>query len=168
MKQDLNLNGKCVKDYAKGLSELTTSDGKQFADVAVTLQDYAKLVLEESEDAEFIAARKAKDDALKAYNKELTRILKNDANYMKIERHAKAKAVSLLGANVLLWYNDNSNLESSAKETDTLQKIASWLCSLHNRYFASKQDAKKVSKAKQSKEEKRKSLLAALAALDNE
>ena len=52
---------KKVSDYTALLSEYTTSDGKQFAEQAAILQDFAKLVENESNDKILLEKRKAKE-----------------------------------------------------------------------------------------------------------
>lgn len=156
---------KKVSDYTALLSKYVTSDGKQFVDQTTVLQNFAKLVENESTDKILLEKRKAKEKAIAAYNEQLEIVLKNEKRYLDLQLHLQAKAVGALGANVLKWFTENQENLTTTKLTNSLQKISSWLCDLHKQYFASKEDAKKVTKRQQSKEEKRAALLAALAAL---
>lgn len=159
---------KKVSDYTALLSEYTTSDGKRFAEQAAILQDFAKLVENESTDKILLEKRKAKEKAATEYTKQLEIVLQSEKRYLDLQLHLQAKAVGALGANVLKWYTENQEHLTIDKPTNSLQKISSWLCNLHKAYFASKEDVKKVTKRQQNKEEKRAALLAALAALERE
>ena len=159
---------KKVSDYTALLSEYTTSDGKQFAEQANILQGFAKLVENESTDKILLEKRQAKEKANAEYNEQLEIVLQSEKRYLDLQLHLQAKAVGALGANVLKWYTINQEYLTTTKPINSLQKISSWLCNLHKQYFARKEDAKKVTKRQQSKEEKRAALLAALAALESE
>lgn len=159
---------KKVSDYTTLLSEYVTSDGKRYEEQANVLQDFAKLVENESNDAALLEKRAAKEKAQAEYNTALYNVFSKEKRYIDLQKHMQAKAAGALGANVLDWYTTNQKHLESEKITNSLQKLGAWLCNLHKQYLASKEDAKQLTKRQKSKEEKRAALLAALAALESE
>lgn len=115
------------------------------------LNSYRKKLLSECSDKEVIEAKKALDVARAKYNKLAAKYVLSDESYCKLQTECVRSAVSEFShkhklPNLFVWFNDN-NKDVQTTIIDSLQRLGSKLCSLHQSFVSGARVAKKKSES---------------------
>lgn len=152
MKEDLTV--KCTQGYehtnikvASYVSECKSSATlSQCLDV---LNSYRKKLLSECTDKEVVEAKKTLDNARANYNKLATNYVLSDTDYCNLQTEVVRSAVSEYSKkhklpNFFAWF-DNNNKDVQTTIIDSLQRLGSKLCALHQAFASGNKVAKKKS-----------------------
>ena len=115
------------------------------------LNSYRKKLLSECTDNEVIEAKKALDKARANYNKLATKYVLSDESYCNLQTEVVRSAVSEFSRkhklpNFFAWL-DNNGKDKQTTIIDSLQRLGSKLCSLHQAFSSGAKVAKKKSES---------------------
>lgn len=115
------------------------------------LNSYRKKLLSECTDSEVVSAKKELDKARAKYNKLATNYVLSDDSYCKLQTQCVRSAVSEFSHkhklhNFFAWF-DNNNKDVQTTIIDSLQRLGSKLCSLHQAFSSGAKVAKRKSES---------------------
>ena len=115
------------------------------------LNSYRKKLLSECTDKEVAEAKKALDNARAKYNKLATNYVLSDESYCNLQTEVVRSAVSEFSRrhklpNFFKWFDDNGK-DTQTTIIDSLQRLGSKLCSLHQAFSSGAKVAKKKSES---------------------
>ena len=115
------------------------------------LNSYRKKLLSECTDKEVIEAKKALDSARANYNKLATKYVLSDSDYCNLQTEVVRSAVSEYSKkhnlpNFFAWF-DNNGKDKQTSIIDSLQRLGSKLCALHQSFASGAKVAKKKSES---------------------
>ena len=115
------------------------------------LNSYRKKLLSECTDKEVVEAKKALDTARANYNKLATKYVLSDSDYCNLQTEVVRSAVSEYSKkhklpNFFVWF-DNNGKDKQTSIIDSLQRLGSKLCALHQSFASGAKVAKKKSES---------------------
>lgn len=115
------------------------------------LNSYRKKLLSECTDKEVVEAKKVLDSARANYNKLATKYVLSDTDYCNLQTEVVRSAVSEYAKkhklpNFFAWF-DNNGKDKQSKIIDSLQRLGSKLCELHQSFASGAKVAKKKSES---------------------
>ena len=115
------------------------------------LNSYRKKLLSECNDKEVVDAKKALETARANYNKLATKYVLSDTDYCNLQTEVVRSAVSEYSKkhklpNFFVWF-DNNNKDVQTTIIDSLQRLGSKLCALHQAFSSGAKVAKKKSES---------------------
>ena len=115
------------------------------------LNSYRKKLLSECNNKEVVEARKALETARANYNKLATKYVLSDSDYCNLQTEVVRSAVSEYSKkhklpNFFVWF-DNNNKDVQTTIIDSLQRLGSKLCALHQSFASGAKVAKKKSES---------------------
>lgn len=115
------------------------------------LNSYRKKLLSECTDKEVVDARKALESARAKYNRLATDYVLSDESYCNLQTECVRSAVSEFSRkhklpNFFAWF-DSNNKDVQTNIIDSLQRLGSKLCSLHQAFSGGAKVAKKKSES---------------------
>lgn len=115
------------------------------------LNSYRKKLLSECTDSEVVSAKKGLDAAKERYNKLATKYVLSDESYCNLQTECVRSAVSEFSRkhkspNFFAWF-DNNNKDVQTTIIDSLQRLGSKLCSLHQSFASGAKVAKRKSES---------------------
>ena len=115
------------------------------------LKSYRKKLLSECTDKELIEAKKTLDAARSKYNKLATNYVLSDESYCNLQTECVRSAVREYSrkhklTNFFTWF-DNNGKDKQTTIIDSLQRLGSKLCSLHQSFASGAKVAKKKSES---------------------
>lgn len=113
----------------------------------VVLNSYRKKLLSECKDSEVVNAKKELDKARERYNKLATNYVLSDESYCNLQTECVRSAVSEFSRkhklpNFFAWF-DNNGKDKQSKIIDSLQRLGSKLCELHQSFTSGAKVARK-------------------------
>lgn len=113
------------------------------------LNSYRKKLLSECKESEVVDAKKALDVARERYNKLATNYVLSDSAYCNLQTECVRSAVSEFARTHNLpaffaWFDTNGK-DKQSKIIDSLQRLGSKLCELHQNFASGNKVAKKKS-----------------------
>lgn len=111
------------------------------------LNSYRKKLLSECTNKEVVDAKKELDAARERYNKLATNYVLSDESYCKLQTECVRSAVSEFSRkhklpNFFAWF-DNNGKDKQSKIIDSLQRLGSKLCELHQSFASGAKVARK-------------------------
>lgn len=115
------------------------------------LNSYRKKLLSECTNSEVVSAKKELEKARVKYNKLATNYVLSDESYCNLQTECVRSAVSEFSRkhklpNFFAWF-DNNNKDVQTTIIDSLQRLGSKLCSLHQAFSSGAKVAKKKSES---------------------
>lgn len=115
------------------------------------LNSYRKKLLSECTNKEVVEAKKALESARANYNKLSTKHVLSDESYCNLQTECVRSAVSEFSRkhklpNFFAWF-DNNGKDKQTNIIDSLQRLGSKLCSLHQSFASGTKVAKKKSES---------------------
>lgn len=115
------------------------------------LNSYRKKLLSECTDSEVVSAKKELDRARARYNKLATNYVLSDESYCNLQTECVRSAVSEFShkrrlPNFFAWF-DNNNKDVQTTIIDSLQRLGSKLCSLHQAFSSGARVARRKSES---------------------
>lgn len=115
------------------------------------LNSYRKKLLSECKDSEVVSAKKELEVARERYNKLATKYVLSDESYRNLQTECVRSAVSEFSrkhklSNFFKWFDDNGK-DTQTTIIDSLQRLGSKLCSLHQSFTSGAKVAKKKSES---------------------
>ena len=115
------------------------------------LNSYRKKLLSECTDKEVVEAKKALEIARAKYNKLATNYVLSDESYCNLQTEVVRSAVSEFSRrhklpNFFKWFDDNGK-DNQTSIIDSLQRLGSKLCALHQAFSSGAKVAKKKSES---------------------
>ena len=115
------------------------------------LNSYRKKLLSECNNKEVVDAKKALDAARAKYNKLATNYVLSDESYCNLQTEVVRSAVSEYSKkhnlpNFFAWF-DNNGKDKQTSIIDSLQRLGSKLCALHQSFASGAKVAKKKSES---------------------
>ena len=115
------------------------------------LNSYRKKLLSETTDSDLIAAKKELESARAKYNKLATNYVLSDESYCNLQTEVVRSAVSEFSRkhklpNFFAWFDDNGK-DKQTSIIDSLQRLGSKLCALHQAFASGAKVAKKKSES---------------------
>ena len=115
------------------------------------LNSYRKKLLSECTDKELVEAKKALESARAKYNKLATNYVLSDESYCNLQTEVVRSAVSEFSRkhklpNFFKWFDDNGK-DKQTSIIDSLQRLGSKLCALHQTFASGSKVAKKKSES---------------------
>ena len=115
------------------------------------LNSYRKKLLSECTDKELIEAKKALESARSKYNKLATNYVLSDESYCNLQTECVRSAVREYSrkhklTNFFTWF-DNNGKDKQTTIIDSLQRLGSKLCALHQSFSSGAKVAKKKSES---------------------
>lgn len=115
------------------------------------LNSYRKKLLSECTDSEVVSAKKELEKARAKYNKLATNYVLSDESYCNLQTECVRSAVSEFSRkhklpNFFAWF-DNNNKDVQTTIIDSLQRLGSKLCSLHQAFSNGAKVAKRKSES---------------------
>ena len=154
MEKDLTVKGAQGYEHNSTKVSAYVKECKESAILAEsleTLNDYRKKLLSECKDKEVVDAKKALESARANYNKLATKYVLSDESYCNLQTECVRSAVSEFSRrhklpNFFAWF-DNNNKDVQTTIIDSLQRLGSKLCSLHQAFSSGAKVAKKKSES---------------------
>ena len=154
MEKDLTVKGTQGYDHNSTKVSSYVSECKSSATLAQcldVLNSYRKKLLSECNDKEVVEAKKALDAARANYNKLATKYVLADSDYCNLQTEVVRSAVSEYSKkhklpNFFAWF-DNNNKDVQTTIIDSLQRLGSKLCALHQSFASGAKVAKKKSES---------------------
>lgn len=111
------------------------------------LNSYRKKLLSECKDSEVVNTKKELDKARERYNKLATNYVLSDESYCNLQTECVRSAVSEFSRkhklpNFFAWF-DNNGKDKQSKIIDSLQRLGSKLCELHQSFASGAKVVKK-------------------------
>lgn len=152
MKEDLEMKGAQGYEHNSTKVKRYVNECKESAILVEslgTLNDYRKKLLSECTDKEVLGAKKALDSARANYNKLATKYVLSYSDYCNLQTEVVRSAVSEYAKkhklpNFFTWL-DNNNKDVQTTIIDSLQRLGSKLCALHQAFTSGNKVAKKKS-----------------------
>lgn len=154
MKEDLTAKG--AQGYEHGSTKVAAyvkecKESAILVESLETLNDYRKKLLSECNNKEVIEARKALEVARANYNKLATKYVLSYSDYCNLQTEVVRSAVSEYSKkhklpNFFVWF-DNNNKDVQTTIIDSLQRLGSKLCALHQSFASGAKVAKKKSES---------------------
>lgn len=152
MKEDLEMKGAQGYEHVSTKVANYVSECKESAILIKsldTLSDYRKKLLNECKDKEVVEAKKALDTARANYNKLATKYVLSYSDYCNLQTEVVRSAVNEYSKkhklpNFFAWF-DNNNKDVQTTIIDSLQRLGSKLCALHQAFASGNKVAKKKS-----------------------
>ena len=152
--KDLSEKGALGYEHAstKVASYVTECKGSAvLAQSLEVLNSYRKKLLSECNNKEVVEARKALETARANYNKLATKYVLSDSDYCNLQTEVVRSAVSEYSKkhklpNFFVWF-DNNNKDVQTTIIDSLQRLGSKLCALHQSFASGAKVAKKKSES---------------------
>lgn len=115
------------------------------------LNSYRKKLLSECTDSEVVSAKKELEKARAKYNKLTTNYVLSDESYCNLQTECVRSAVNEFSRkhklpNFFAWF-DNNGKDKQTTIIDSLQRLGSKLCSLHQAFTSGAKVAKKKSES---------------------
>ena len=115
------------------------------------LNSYRKKLLSECTDSEVVSAKKELEVARERYNKLATKYVLSDESYCNLQTECLRSAVSEFSRkhklpNFFAWF-DSHGKDKQTTILDSLQRLGSTLCSLHQSFTSGAKVAKKKSES---------------------
>ena len=115
------------------------------------LNSYRKKLLSECKDNEVVSAKKELEVARERYNKLATKYVLSDESYCNLQTECVRSAVSEFSRkhklpNFFAWF-DNNGKDKQTNIIDSLQRLGSKLCSLHQAFTSGAKVAKRKSES---------------------
>ena len=115
------------------------------------LNSYRKKLISETTDSDLIAAKKELESARAKYNKLATNYVLSDESYCNLQTEVVRSAVSEFSRkhklpNFFAWFDDNGK-DKQTSIIDSLQRLGSKLCALHQAFASGAKVAKKKSES---------------------
>ena len=115
------------------------------------LNSYRKKLLSECKDSEVVSAKKELDAARERYNKLATKYVLSDESYCNLQTECVRSAVSEFSRkhklpNFFKWFDDNGK-DTQNTIIDSLQRLGSKLCSLHQSFASGAKVARQKSES---------------------
>lgn len=115
------------------------------------LNSYRKKLLSDCKDSEVVSAKKELEKARAKYNKLATQYVLSDESYCNLQTEVVRSAVSEFSRkhklpNFFTWF-DNNGKDKQTTIIDSLQRLGSKLCSLHQAFSSGAKVAKKKSES---------------------
>ena len=116
------------------------------------LNSYRKKLLSECTDSEVVSAKKELEKARAKYNKLATNYVLSDESYCNLQTECVRSAVSEFSRkhklpNFFRWFDDNGK-DTQNTIIDSLQRLGSKLCSLHQAFTSGAKVARKKTESK--------------------
>ena len=154
MKEDLTVKGAQGYEHNSTKVSAYVKECKESAilvESLETLNDYRKKLLSECNDKEVVDAKKALDAARANYNKLATKYVLSFSDYCNLQTEVVRSAVSEYSKkhklpNFFAWF-DNNNKDVQTTIIDSLQRLGSKLCALHQSFASGAKVAKKKSES---------------------
>ena len=154
MKEDLTVKGAQGYEHTSTKVASYVSECKGSATLAQcldVLNSYRKKLLSECNDKDVVDAKKALDAARANYNKLATKYVLSDTDYCNLQTEVVRSAVSEYAKkhklpNFFVWF-DNNNKDVQTTIIDSLQRLGSKLCALHQSFASGAKVAKKKSES---------------------
>ena len=154
MKENLEMKGAQGYEHTSTKVASYVSECKGSATLAQcldVLNSYRKKLLSECNDKEVVEAKKALDSARAKYNKLATKYVLSDTAYCNLQTEVVRSAVSEYAKkhnlpNFFVWF-DNNNKDVQTTIIDSLQRLGSKLCALHQAFASGAKVAKKKSES---------------------
>ena len=154
MKEDLNVKGTQGYDHNSTKVASYVSECKGSAVLAQSLDvlnSYRKKLLSETTDSELLSAKKELESARAKYNKLATKYVLSDTAYCNLQTECVRTAVSEFSRahnlpNFFAWF-DNNGKDKQTSIIDSLQRLGSKLCALHQSFASGAKVAKKKSES---------------------
>ena len=154
MKEDLEMKGTQGYEHTstKVASYVTECKGSAVLEQSLeVLNSYRKKLLSECDDKEVVEAKKVLDTARANYNKLATKYVLSDSDYCNLQTEVVRSAVSEYSKkhklpNFFAWF-DNNNKDVQTTIIDSLQRLGSKLCALHQSFASGAKVAKKKSES---------------------
>ena len=154
MKEDLTVKGAQGYEHNSTKVSAYVKECKESAilvESLETLNDYRKKLLSECKDKEVVEARKALEVARANYNKLATKYVLSFSDYCNLQTEVVRSAVSEYSKkhklpNFFAWF-DNNNKDVQTTIIDSLQRLGSKLCALHQSFASGAKVAKKKSES---------------------
>lgn len=152
MKEDLTIKGAQGYEHANTKVACYVSECKGSATLSQcldVLNSYRKKLLSECTNSEVVEAKKALESARANYNKLATKYVLSDTDYCNLQTEVVRSAVSEYSKkhklpNFFAWF-DNNNKDVQTTIIDSLQRLGSKLCALHQAFTSGNKVAKKKS-----------------------
>ena len=115
------------------------------------LNSYRKKLLSECNDKDVVEAKKVLDTARANYNKLATKYVLSDESYCNLQKECVRSAVREYSRkhklpNFFTWF-DNNGKDKQTSIIDSLQRLGSKLCALHQAFASGAKVAKKKSES---------------------
>lgn len=154
MKEDLTIKGAVGYEHNSTKVASYVSECKKSAILAQSLDalnSYRKKMLSECDDKLVVEARKALEIARYNYNKLATKYVLSDPLYCNLQTECVRTAVSEFSRthnlpNFFAWF-DNNGKDKQTSIIDSLQRLGSKLCALHQSFASGAKVAKKKSES---------------------
>ena len=153
MKEDLTVKGAQGYEHSNTKVASYVNECKSSATLSQCLEvlnSYRKKLLSECTDSEVVEAKKALESARANYNKLATKYVLSDTDYCNLQTEVVRSAVSEYSKKHKLpsfftWFDANGK-DVQNTIIDSLQRLGSKLCSLHQAFASGNKVAKKKSK----------------------
>lgn len=150
MKEDLTVKGAQGYEHTSTKVASYVSECKGSATLAQCLEvlnSYRKKLLSECTNKEVVEAKKALETARANYNKLATKYVLADSDYCNLQTEVVRSAVSEYSKkhklpNFFAWF-DNNNKDVQTTIIDSLQRLGSKLCALHQSFASGAKVARK-------------------------
>ena len=154
MKEDLTEKGAQGYEHSSTKVAAYVKECKESAilvESLETLNDYRKKLLSECKDEEVVNAKKALESARANYNKLATKYVLSFSDYCNLQKEVVRSAVSEYSKkhklpNFFAWF-DNNGKDKQTSIIDSLQRLGSKLCALHQAFASGAKVAKKKSES---------------------
>ena len=154
MKENLEMKGTQGYEHTSTKVASYVSECKSSSTLAQcldVLNSYRKKLLSECTDKEVVEAKKALDTARANYNKLATKYVLSDESYCNLQTEVVRSAVSEFSRkhklpNFFTWF-DNNGKDKQTTIIDSLQRLGSKLCALHQAFSSGAKVAKKKSES---------------------
>ena len=154
MKEDLTEKGAQGYEHTSTKVASYVSECKKSAALAQSLDvlnSYRKKLLSETTDSELLSAKKELDSARAKYKKLATNYVLSDESYCNLQTEVVRSAVSEYSKkhnlpNFFAWF-DNNGKDKQTSIIDSLQRLGSKLCALHQSFASGAKVAKKKSES---------------------
>ena len=154
MEKDLTVKGAQGYEHTSTKVASYVSECKSSAVLAQSLDvlnSYRKKLLSETTDSELVAAKKELESVRAKYNKLATKYVLSDESYCNLQTEVVRSAVSEFSRthnlpNFFAWF-DNNGKDKQTSIIDSLQRLGSKLCALHQSFASGAKVAKKKSES---------------------
>ena len=154
MKEDLNVKGAQGYEHTSTKVASYVTECKKSATLAQcldVLNSYRKKLLSETTNSDLVAAKKELESARAKYNKLATKYVLSDESYCNLQTEVVRSAVSEFSRthnlpNFFAWF-DNNGKDKQTSIIDSLQRLGSKLCALHQAFASGAKVAKKKSES---------------------
>ena len=154
MKENLTVKGAVGYEHTSTKVASYVNECKGSATLAQclgVLNSYRKKLLSECSDKEVVEAKKALETARANYNKLATKYVLSDSAYCNLQTECVRSAVSEYAKkhklpNFFTWFDANGK-DKQSKIIDSLQRLGSKLCELHQNFASGAKVAKKKSES---------------------